>query len=150
MNGTPPRPNAPKDDLDSSGQIGHNDSAPEPEPRICHLLTSPAGGMMSHMADSGAVRQARHKAHKAGDHSGCRHPVGPRPVVVPLADRGDGRDLDPVGELRALAAGLMAAWRADPGNAVLAREARATLLCIPAEEPDDVLAELRAMVDACR
>lgn len=99
------------------------------------------------MADSGAVRQARYKAHKAGDHSGCRHP---RPVVVPLADRGDGLGLDPVGELRALAAGLMAAWRADPGNAVLAREARATLLCIPAEEPDDVLAELRAMVDACR
>jgi hypothetical protein len=55
-------------------------------------------------------------------------------------------EYDPVAELRVLAAGLMAAWRADPGNAVLAKEARATLLCLPAPEPADLLADLRAIV----
>jgi hypothetical protein len=101
------------------------------------------------MADSPTLRVQRHRRHSAGDHRLCvpsRCPAARVAVVVPVT--GDGADLDPVGELRALAAGLMAAWRADPGNAILAREARATLLCVPPEPPDDPLAELRAMVEA--
>jgi hypothetical protein len=46
---------------------------------------------------------------------------------------------DPVAELRDLAAALSVAYRADPGNALLARELRATLqaLITLRPEPED-------------
>jgi hypothetical protein len=105
--------------------------------------------MMIHMADSGAMRTARYKRHKAGDHSMCRHlqDYAPRPVVLPAAG---GQDLDPVAELRQLAADALADYRANPGNAALVREARLTLqalMGVAADIPDDdPLDELRQMM----
>jgi hypothetical protein len=43
---------------------------------------------------------------------------------------GSGKDLDPAVSLRDLARQLEVAYRADPGNAVLARELRSTLLVL--------------------
>jgi hypothetical protein len=100
------------------------------------------------MADSGAVRTARYKRHKAGDHSMCRHlrDYAPRPVAVLPAP--GGQDLDPVAELRQLAADALADYRANPGNAQLVREARLTLqalMGVAADMSDDPLAELQQM-----
>jgi len=92
------------------------------------------------VADSGAVRTARYKRHKAGDHSLCRH--GSRPVSpLPTLDPGE---LDPARELRVLASRLAVAYEADSGNAALARELRATLLAIVpgTDETDQALKEL--------
>jgi len=53
--------------------------------------------------------------------------------------------------LEALARRLEAAHEADPGNARLAAELRATLLALPAGETpadDDPLAELRALAES--
>jgi hypothetical protein len=103
------------------------------------------------MADSGAVRTARYKRHKAGDHSMCRHLRDYAPLVVLPAP--GGQDLDPVAELRQLAADALADYRANPGNAGMVREARLTLQALMGVIPDmsdDPLAELRAMVDAGR
>ena len=93
------------------------------------------------MGDSAAVRAARYRAHKAGDHHSCRHGPLPRPVsVLPVADAAE---LDPAAELRALAARLAAATIEEPGNASLARELRQTLLVIPpATDEGDPLADL--------
>jgi hypothetical protein len=97
------------------------------------------------MADSGAVRQARYKAHKAGDHHLCRHlrdfPARPSADVVDP----DPGELDPVGEMRNLGARLAGAYAADPGNAALARELRSTLVVLAGMVPDDgddLLAEI--------
>jgi hypothetical protein len=93
------------------------------------------------MADSGAVRQARYKRHRAGDHSMCRH--WPQPALisaVPPPEPGD--DFDPAEEMRRLAARLVVAHAADPSNAGLAREARMTLLAIASPGEDTELAEL--------
>lgn len=102
---------------------------------------------MAVMPDSGALRQRRHKAHQAGDHRLCRHgPVdGARPVLAAAPDPADAGEFDPRAELVALARDLGAAYRAEPSNASLARELRATLLAIPVpEDPSiDPLDELR-------
>lgn len=105
------------------------------------------------MADSGAARQARHKRHKAGDHSGCRpgcggrsrrqDPPGPAGEASPCTD--------PAAELAALAGRLRDAHVADPGNAAVARVLKDVLLALPAgdEAPDDdPLAELRALAES--
>jgi hypothetical protein len=97
------------------------------------------------MADSGALRQARYKAHRAGDHHLCRHLASvPPPLDAANATSADG--LDPRSELAALAARLIDAHQADRGNAGLAREARMTLLALaglPAgDDEDDLLAEI--------
>jgi len=83
------------------------------------------------VADSDALRQRRRKAHVQGDHSLCRrctatHP--PRPAVVPDLPAGSGEVTDAPSELRQLAYRLVTAHQGDPGNAILARELRATLL----------------------
>jgi hypothetical protein len=74
------------------------------------------------LADSGALRVRRSRAHAAGDHSLCKRCVALRPPIVD-----DGPVNDPVAETRLLAGRLAAAHRADPGNALLARELRMTL-----------------------
>jgi hypothetical protein len=58
---------------------------------------------------------------------------------------------DPLAEMRQLAGGLASAYRADPANALLARELRMTLQALiggggngPDSELDDLFAELRA------
>src|SRR5215813_5731257 len=96
------------------------------------------------MADSAALRMRRSRAHKAGDHSLCRPNCSP-PLAVVLAEVADpGGPLDVEESLRALARRLEAAHIADPANAVVARELRATLLALPGEEEADPMAELRA------
>ncbi len=58
-------------------------------------------------------------------------------------------EFDPAGMLRDLAARLVAAHEAEPGNAPLARELRATLLALAGQRPDEgdpVLRELMGMV----
>jgi hypothetical protein len=83
------------------------------------------------LADSGALRQRRSKAHKAGDHSlcgnRCRVTKGVKPVlsIVPQAAPGPG--FDPAAEMRRHAQRLIAACEAEPGNAMLAGELRKTL-----------------------
>lgn len=79
------------------------------------------------MADSEAVRQRRRRAHAAGDHSLCRDcDTTRRDVAVTAAEAPP--CTDPGAELAALAGRLVAATVADPANALLARELRATLL----------------------
>jgi hypothetical protein len=107
------------------------------------------------MADSGALRQRRSKAHKAGDHSLCGRrcsaatrtspglTVLPAPVAVP--------ELDPAAEMRRLAARMAAAHEADPSNAVLGAELRKTLLeLMPknAGKPDADLTGLFSVLQA--
>jgi hypothetical protein len=95
------------------------------------------------LADSGAVRQARYKRHRQGDCSLCHHD---RPHLVPVAAPDPGDDFDPATEMRRLAGRLSAAYQADPGNAALARELRATLLALqgPGGQADPELAALFA------
>jgi hypothetical protein len=96
------------------------------------------------LADSGALRVRRARAHKAGDHSLCVRCAVLRAApdvireAVPVADPEQG--------LRVLAGQLTAAYRADPGNALLARELRMTLqaLMAPAGSVDGELAEFLA------
>lgn len=97
------------------------------------------------MADSGALRQRRYKAHKANDHRLCRH-LRQMPPIGDVAARDPG-DLDPVAELQALAGRLEAAHIVDPGNVGVARELRLTLAALmglPSEDEPDPLAELWA------
>lgn len=102
------------------------------------------------MADDGAVRTRRWKLHKAGDHSLCRRCPAVKaalpPSFAPLAgipaDSAPGA-LDPAAELQALAARLIAAHQADPGNAIVARELRMTLQALD-RKADDGLGELYA------
>ena len=84
------------------------------------------------MADSGALRSRRSRAHTQGDHTWCRH--GP-PVVVALPAP-SGAPVDPRVALERLAGRLEAAHEADPGNAGLARELRMTLQALAGEDPD--------------
>jgi hypothetical protein len=81
------------------------------------------------MADSGALRVRRARAHAAGDHSLCkrcaaaREPALPRTftLVPPSAP------LDAAASMERLASRLEAAHESEPGNALLARELRMTL-----------------------
>ena len=74
------------------------------------------------MADSGALRVRRAKAHKAGDHSLCVRCAAVRPVTADPEGVADAE-----AELRQLAGLLAVAYRAQPENALLARELRMTL-----------------------
>ncbi len=84
------------------------------------------------------------RAHKAGDHSLCKRCAVKRagPEIIkpaePVADAEAG--------LRLLAGQLTAAYSADPGNALLARELRMTLqaLMAPGGGVDGELAEFLA------
>jgi len=112
------------------------------------------------VADSGAVRQQRSKAHKAGDHRYCRSTCpesgkfGAFSVATePETNPGQPADqvADPTAEMRELAARLAAAHRTEPGNALLARELRMTLQALMPQggvKPDDDLAGLFAELGA--
>lgn len=90
------------------------------------------------VADSDALRSRRKRAHKRGDHSLCRHQPGCPVLPLAVLPDPDAGELDPRDELVNLAAMLIVAYRADPGNANLAKELRATLLSIPPPvEPDE-------------
>jgi len=103
------------------------------------------------MADSGALRQRRSKLHKSGNHTLCRSSctAASRVAVPELPDGPEGQEVpaDDAGKMRWLATRLAEAYRADPGNALLARELRMTLQALmPAGKPkaDDDLADLFA------
>src|SRR5690349_4346288 len=97
------------------------------------------------MADSAALRMRRSRAHKAGDHALCR-PNCQKPAAVTLSAAPEpGGVVDVQESLAALARRLEAAHVADPANAVVARELRATLLAIDDEQAADPLDELRAL-----
>jgi hypothetical protein len=105
--------------------------------------------MMARMADSEAVRSRRKRRHAAGDHSICRH--GPVALPLRVVAPGEAEGLDVAAAMRELAVRLAAAYEAQPANALLARELRATLLALaglPAagEGEVDPLDELRAMM----
>ncbi len=121
--------------------------------RASPRVTSPAAVYAGHVADSGAVRQQRYKAHRRGDHHLCkrdcqRGPLYPVPAEVQAAFPARSQavtEFDPVLALRDLAARLEGVHVADPSNAAIARELRATLLAIPGDGgEDDPLAELFA------
>src|SRR6266702_3272008 len=99
------------------------------------------------MADPNAVRSRRKRLHAAGDHSMCRHGARGRLAAVPAP--GD-MPVDARASLEALARRLEAAHVADPADAAVARELRATLLALPAgaDPDDDPLAELRALAES--
>jgi hypothetical protein len=100
------------------------------------------------MADTNAQRQQRHRRHRAGDHSMCRKPCQdsrPSRKIAPVP-AGSGRDLDPGAEMRDLAVQLREACRADPGNAVLAREYRNTLVLLMPSHDGAVDVELQALM----
>lgn len=106
------------------------------------------------MADSGALRVRRARAHAAGDHSLCKRcpavrgdAQGAAAAVTALPSPGPDAGLDPVAEMRALAFRLAAAHRVAPDNALLARELRMTLselLPKRKDQPDDDLTGLFA------
>ncbi len=98
------------------------------------------------MADSGALRVRRARLHKSGDHSLCRRCAAvrgePAPVALAPAPENAGTPLE---RLDALAARLEAAHRAEPANAMVARELRLTLEALAKADPGpaDALGELR-------
>lgn len=100
------------------------------------------------MADSDAVRQQRRRHHQAGDHSMCRRGCKESRASVTIAEvpAGSGRDIDPSAALRDLAAGLQEAYRTDPGNGLLARELRMTLLALRPPRDAGVDDELAALM----
>jgi hypothetical protein len=108
------------------------------------------------LADSGALRVRRAKAHKAGDHSLCRRCAAMRgglPTGLPISvpDLPSGPAFDPAAELRQLAARMAGAHREDPSNAILGAELRKTLVELigkRAEKPDDDLAGLFSALQA--
>jgi hypothetical protein len=104
------------------------------------------------MADDGATRTRRWKAHKRGDHHLCGPHCDASSVTVTAPVPGDLPD-GPVDALEALARQarrLEAACEANPGNAALERELRATLLALrgPGKTADDELAEFDAEFSA--
>jgi hypothetical protein len=78
------------------------------------------------MADSGALRARRSRAHRAGDHSLCRRCAAVRGEVQVAVD-GLKPVADAEAELRMLAGQLAEDYRGQRGNALLARELRMTL-----------------------
>jgi len=70
----------------------------------------------------------RSRAHQGGDHSLCTSRCGAVSIMVAAKSATQARPVsDPVAEMRQLAGTLAQAYRADPGNALLARELRMTL-----------------------
>jgi hypothetical protein len=97
------------------------------------------------LADPAALRTRRYRLHQAGDHSLCKGCAVLR--AGPAAAEGAAQVTDPVAGLRLLAGQLTAAYQAEPGNALLARELRMTLQALMPQKgstTDDELAGLFA------
>lgn len=101
------------------------------------------------MADSGALRQRRSKAHKSGDHSLCgsRCSMGRRGILTVLPPV-PAAEIDAAAELRALASRLAAVHEAEPGNALVARELRMTLQALMPKDAGSVDADLTGLFRA--
>ena len=104
------------------------------------------------MADSGAVRQRRSKAHRAGDHSlcgpRCSQGRAARPVLSVLPAPAPDADFDAPAEMRRLAQRLAAEHEAQPGNAALARELRMTLERLMPKDAGNADADLTGLFAA--
>ena len=104
------------------------------------------------MADSGALRVRRARAHAAGDHSLCRRCSvvrGDAPqAVTALPALPPGVRLDPVAELHQLAAEALAAYRSDTSNAILLRECRSTLALLLPKDAGKADADLTGLLKA--
>ncbi len=87
------------------------------------------------MADSGAARQARYKAHRQNDHHLCKHDARGVLAAIPA---GDDSPADPRSALEALWRRLEAVSIADPANAMVARELRAVLVVLAAPQDEDL------------
>jgi hypothetical protein len=96
------------------------------------------------LADSGALRVRRSRAHKAGDHSLCRNCAALK-LAAPVPC---GEVTDPSSELRQLAYRMAEAHRADPGNAILGAELRKTLLTLMPKGKADADADLTGLFGA--
>jgi hypothetical protein len=83
------------------------------------------------MADSGAVRTRRWKAHKQGDHHLCTNCDALRaPVTVPASGDTAGGPVDAQAALERQARRLEAACEEQPGNAALEKTLTATLMVL--------------------
>jgi hypothetical protein len=101
------------------------------------------------VADSGALRVRRSRAHKAGDHSLCRGSCATLSLAAPaaVADAPD-EVTDARAEMRQLAYRMAEAHRADPGNAILGAELRKTLLELMPKGKQDADADLTGLFGA--
>lgn len=97
------------------------------------------------MADSGALRVRRSRAHKAGDHSLCRSNCATVRLAAPAAV---GEVTDAAAELRQLAYRMAEAHRAEPANANLGAELRKTLLELMPKGKQDGDADLTGLFGA--
>ena len=104
------------------------------------------------MADDGATRTRRWKAHKRGDHHLCGPRCDARSAAVTAPVPGDMPDgpVDVDAALERQVRRLEAACEAAGGSAVLERELRASLLALrgPGKTADDELAEFDAAFSA--
>lgn len=77
------------------------------------------------MADGDALRSRRKRLHAAGDHSLCKRCS----AVLGGAAMVEAQEIpaDDIGKMRWLADQLARAYRAEPGNAMLAQQLRMTL-----------------------
>ena len=106
------------------------------------------------MADSGALRVRRARAHKAGDHSLCRRCAavraegGPLDAVTSLPDPPAAPEFDAKAEMRELAARMVSAHCADPSNAILGAELRKTLLELMPKDSGNADADLTGLFGA--
>ena len=100
------------------------------------------------MADSGALRVRRSRAHKAGDHSLCRNCAALKLAAPVAAAAAAGEVTDARAELRQLAYRMAEAHRGDPGNAILGAELRKTLLELMPKAKTDADADLTGLFGA--
>jgi hypothetical protein len=87
------------------------------------------------MPDSEALRTRRRRQHAAGDHSLCTTRCD---AVAAEAAQDAEPVTDPPAKMAELAGRLVAAHTADPGNAMLARELRQTLLAMDGQDAPPV------------
>jgi hypothetical protein len=100
------------------------------------------------VADSGALRVRRSRAHKAGDHSLCRRCAALQLAAPAVVADAPGEVTDARAELRQLAYRMAEAHRAEPGNAILGAELRKTLLELMPKGKTDADADLTGLFGA--
>lgn len=100
------------------------------------------------MADSEAVRSARYRRHRRGNHEMCLHPLAESEDQAAEVDPGQ---IDPVAVLRSVVVRLMAVSEAEPRNVPIAHELRMAVSELarlePPAPPSDPLDVLREMMD---
>lgn len=101
------------------------------------------------MADPPSLRMRRSRAHAAGDHSLCKRcNAVPRDPVTLRALPSQPEAFDAKSEMQQLAERLADAHRAEPANALLARELRMTLHELMPKDAGSVDADLTGLFAA--